>query len=93
METRIPKIRNAVVYCGIIILLLFARTATAQQHPAGVSAEEVAKSNNPLANINGLSLQDYYSSPLYDLPNETANAFLLRGIMVAGKQLIRATLP
>jgi hypothetical protein len=74
-----------------------ASLATAQEPPkppeGGVSAEELSKANNPLANANALNFQNYFQPALQGVPNASANAFLLRPVMVSGRQIIRATLP
>lgn len=61
--------------------------------PAGVSAEQVAKANNPLADLNALNFHNYYDPSLYGVPNAQADNMYLRPVMVAGRQIIRATLP
>jgi hypothetical protein len=69
-------------------------TALAQQaQQEGVSAETMANANNPLADMNALNFQNYYSPSLYGVPDATSNVLNLRGIMVAGRHIVRATLP
>jgi hypothetical protein len=58
-----------------------------------VSDAEIAKSNNPLADLNSLNFHNYYSPSLYGIPDARANVMNLRGVMVAGRQIIRATMP
>jgi hypothetical protein len=58
-----------------------------------VSDAEIAKSNNPLADLNSLNFHNYYSPSLYGIPDAGANVMNLRGVMVAGRQIIRATMP
>ena len=53
----------------------------------------MAKANNPLADANAINFQNYYMPSLQGLPNASVNAFLLRPVMVAGRQIIRATIP
>jgi hypothetical protein len=43
--------------------------------------------------MNALNFQDYYVSSLYGVPDRTSNTMNLRGVVVAGRQVIRATLP
>ncbi|MFZ5876596.1 MAG: hypothetical protein ACOYXU_09320 [Nitrospirota bacterium] len=72
------------------------RWAIAQEHPpagGGVSETDLAKANNPLADLSSINLQNYHSESLYGVPDETTNSFLLRGAMAKGRQLIRVTLP
>ena len=68
-------------------------TAAPPTAPAGVSAEQVAKANNPLADLNALNFHNYYVPSLYGVPNAQADNMYLRPVMVAGRQIIRATLP
>jgi len=58
----------------------------------GVSNEQMTKSNNPLANLNSFNLQNYYS-PKIQGTTEVGNSLLIRGVMVSGRQIIRATMP
>ena len=61
--------------------------------PSGVDASTMAKANNPLADMNAIDLQNYYSPSLYGVPDQTSNTMNLRTIMVTGRHIIRATLP
>lgn len=84
-------------------LLLIAATLTAclpasavaQQSaaPAGPTAAQLAAANNPLADMNALNLQNYYAPTFQDVADANANTMFLRGVMVAGRQIIRATMP
>jgi hypothetical protein len=68
----------------------------AQEAPAPaptISAEQVSKANNPLSGLNALDFQNSYQPSLYSIPNASANTTFLRGAIVAGRQIIRATLP
>jgi hypothetical protein len=68
----------------------------AQEAPAAastISAEQVSKANNPLSGLNALDFQNSYQPTLYSIPNASANTMFLRGAIVAGRQIIRATLP
>ena len=64
-----------------------------QTKPGGVDANTIAKANNPLADMNAINLQNYYVPSLYGVPDQTSNTLNLRGIMVTGRHIIRATLP
>jgi hypothetical protein len=80
----------------LVILASLSRPSYGQeaQKPASsVSAEQVSKANNPLSTMNALNIQDSYQPMLYSIPNASANTMFLRGTMVAGRQIIRATLP
>lgn len=73
--------------------LVFCARVFGQQAPAGVSAEELAKANDPTADLNGINFTNYYSSPLYGVPDVSANTFNLRGVMVKGRHIVRLTIP
>jgi len=81
---------------GVLALLLAAPAGEAQEASSakgGVDASTMAKANNPLADMNAINLQNYYFPSLYGVPEATSNTLNLRGIMVTGRQIIRATLP
>ncbi|HTY63773.1 MAG TPA: hypothetical protein VMG30_16110 [Acidobacteriota bacterium] len=59
----------------------------------GVSAADVAKSNNPLAPVTAVTFENYYDPTLYGVPNVNANTLDLRGVFIAGRQIIRLTVP
>jgi len=61
--------------------------------PGGVDAATVAKANNPLADMNAINLQNYYSPSLYGVPDATSNTLNLRTVLVTGRHIIRGTLP
>jgi len=66
----------------------------AKEQSAGApSTEELAKANNPLANANAINFQNYYGSSLYGMTDQTNDSFLLRPVIVTGRQIIRMTLP
>lgn len=78
------------------LALTAAGPAAGQDAPkaaGGVSAADLAKANNPLADANSLNFQNYFIPSLYGLPNQSADAFLLRPVMVAGRHIIRGTIP
>jgi hypothetical protein len=73
-----------------------SQRGNAQEAPAPaptISAEQVSKANNPLSGLNALDFQNSYQPTLYSIPNASANTTFLRGAIVAGRQIIRATLP
>ena len=81
---------------ALVLTCTAAGTIEAQEagpHKGGVDESTVAKANNPLANMNAINLQNYYNPSLYGVPDSTSNTLNLRGVMVSGRQIIRATLP
>jgi hypothetical protein len=86
--------RSPVLLAGALLALLAAPLARAQEAAhGGVSAAELAKANNPLADANAINFQNYFMPSLQGLPNGSVNLFLLRPVMVAGRQIIRGTIP
>lgn len=88
------RLRTTLILASIVAALPLV--SRAQQPPppeAAATAKTVANANNPLANMNAFNLQDYYDPSLYSIPNAVGNTMLLRGAIVAGHQIIRATLP
>jgi hypothetical protein len=83
----------ALLACGVVVLVAAPRVEAQEPRPGGVSAEELAKANNPLADANALNLQNYFMPSLQGVPDSSVNLFLLRPVMVAGRQIIRATVP
>lgn len=53
----------------------------------------MSKANNPLADMNALNFQNYYVPSLFGVPDAVANTMYLRPVMVAGRQVVRATIP
>jgi len=74
-----------------------AATEAAPEHtPAAggqLSAADIAKSNNPLGEVTAVSFENYYFPTLYGVPNTNANTFDFRMVAIAGRQIIRATVP
>lgn len=91
------KKTGTLVFAAVAPLLMVAGgTALAQQAAAnegGLSAEAMANANNPLADMNAINLNDFFAPSLYGVPNQSSNAMNLRGVMVVGRQIIRATVP
>lgn len=82
------------VLAAVLPASLTASVSRAQEPAHGeVSAAELAKANNPLADANALNFQNYFMPSLQGLPDASTNLFLLRPVMVAGRQIIRATVP
>jgi hypothetical protein len=75
--------------CSTIALLALAVPATARAQ----SAAEVARANNPLAPVTAINLNNYFLPTLYGLPDQTANALLLRPVFATSKMILRGTLP
>lgn len=65
----------------------------AVSHSEGVTAEQVAKANNPLADMNALNFHNYYVPTLFGVTDSVANTMYLRPVVVTGRQIIRATIP
>jgi hypothetical protein len=84
--------RAALAAIGIAAVL-GSPLARAQEARGGVSAEEMAKANNPLADANAINFQNYFMPSLQGVPDGSVNLFLLRPVMVAGRQIIRGTVP
>ncbi|MDO6760403.1 hypothetical protein Q4566_09360 [Tamlana sp. 2_MG-2023] len=80
---------------AIALLVLLAPVALVAQEKTGISSEEVAKANNPLANTKAFNIQNYYVGSIYDDSDLKANTMLLRYSMplAKGKILLRATMP
>jgi hypothetical protein len=91
---RLTLLRRTALVAGTALFpILLPGQQQAPAAGAGISAEQVSKANNPLADLNALNFQDYYQPSLYSIPNANANTLYLRGAIVAGRQIIRATLP
>ena len=88
--------RTALATIGLLALLGGARHAEAQEAAAprqAVSAQDIAKANDPLADMNAVNLQNYYVPSFTSSPTSKANTLNLRGVVVTGRHVIRATLP
>lgn len=80
---------------GLVMLLGTSAPAAAQEEQL-TEEERVkirAQANNPLASMNALNFQNFYSSALYGLPDRTANTFYIRAAVPIGRTLTRASLP
>lgn len=85
---------RSALLAGGLLGLLTVPLAHAQGTPqGGVSAAELAKANNPLADANAINFQNYFMPSLQGVPGASVNLFLLRPVMVAGRQILRATVP
>jgi hypothetical protein len=80
---------------ALLIVLVAANAAWAQHE---TSAEDIAKSNNPLADLIGFNLNEYYVTGLYDA-DAVANTLNLQGVVIPVRRhmhlfhILRATLP
>jgi hypothetical protein len=83
----------ALLACGTLALLAAPRAHAQEAGHGAVSAAELAKANNPLADANAINFQNYFMPSLQGLPDASVNLFLLRPVMVAGRQIIRGTIP
>jgi hypothetical protein len=84
--------RAALLACGLLAVWVVPG-AHAQEAHGGVSAAELAKANNPLADANAINFQNYFMPSLQGVPGGSVNLFMLRPVMVAGRQIIRGTIP
>jgi hypothetical protein len=75
---------------AVVVLVL---CLTGQALAQGPSAEELARANNPLANIRAFNLQNYYVPSLYGIEGQKANTFWARFAMPTGRVLWRASMP
>jgi hypothetical protein len=102
------RMRKPVALSGVLaatIGLLWGSAAASQDgQPApsasppavaagGITAEQMAKANNPLADMNALNFQNSWISAIRGVPNDYINTMNVRPVMVAGRQVIRATIP
>ena len=89
--------------CLAACALLAATGLVAQEPPkaptpappggGGVSAADVARVNNPLADVTAINFENFYAPTLYGASGVNANTLDLRGVIVSGRQIIRATVP
>jgi hypothetical protein len=74
-----------------VCMVLCALSSALAQQP------DVADANNPLANANAINFQEYYQSTFYDaageIPLTLINAMNVRGVLAAGRHIVRATVP
>jgi len=89
--------RTVLTLIGAMVLALPGAPLAAQDPAtaprAGMSEQDIAKANNPLADMNAINLQNYYFPSFYGSGSSKANTLNVRGVMVAGRQILRATLP
>lgn len=76
-----------------VLILGFMLVGATQSGAAEPTAEELAKANNPLADIRAVNMQNYYVPTLFGLDGEVANTFWVRAAMPTGRVLWRASLP
>jgi len=81
---------SVTVVAAVVVLAFGTREAGAQ---GAVTSEAIAKANNPLADMNAINLQDYYTPAFNGSGSARANTLNVRGVIVTGRQVIRATLP
>ena len=100
-------LRKTLAAAAGLALALIASAGAAQEPPGApapaappaapghgqLTAEQLAKANNPLSEMNALNLHEYWTPSIRGVPDETSNTFDLRGVVVAGRQIIRATVP
>lgn len=83
------------VFAAILALPPVIKAQEATPAKGGLTAEEMAKANNPLANSKAFNVQNYYVPTIYENSSLKANTFLLRyaSPFANGKVLARFTLP
>ncbi len=81
------------LFSVIISLLMLTGIKTTVMAQEGVSADDVAKANNPLASIKTFNIHNYYVPNLSGLPDATSNTLWFRYAQPVGRFLIRASLP
>jgi hypothetical protein len=86
------KYNRLLALCGLILAPVLLQAQEAHPPAGGLSQEEIAKSNNPLAALNQVSFHDFITMHQRGT-TEVSNTMNLRGVMVAGRQIIRATIP
>ncbi|MEZ2445738.1 hypothetical protein AB6805_28685 [Chitinophaga sp. RCC_12] len=86
------KGNKLMVLCSMLLTPVLLKAQQAPLPGAGLSQEEIAKSNNPLAELNQISFHDFITMHQRGT-TEVSNTMNLRGVMVAGRQIIRATVP
>lgn len=77
----------------VLFLSLGALLHIHGQDKPGPTAEELAKSNNPLADIKAFNVQNYYIPRLFGNSDAIANTTWLRGAIPTGRILWRGSLP
>jgi len=94
---RIGSMRSGLVAASALALAVRLPAQQPRPHeatpPGGISTEQMAKANNPLADMNALNFQNYYVPGFQGYAGYTANTLNLRGVVIAGRNVIRATLP
>jgi hypothetical protein len=91
IEEHVVSRKQPALFIALIstLALLIALPANAQEP----TAEELAKANNPLADMKAFNLQNYFIPSLTGTPDATANTFWLRYAQPVGSFLLRASLP
>lgn len=83
----------------VLIMTLFSATSFAQEEEApkpdgkGPSAEELAKANNPLADVMAFNIQYYFRPNLNEVENGQANTMWMRFAAPTGPVLWRVSVP
>jgi hypothetical protein len=58
-----------------------------------LTPERMVRANNPLSDMNALNVHDYWTPSIRSVPDDYSNTKDLRGVVVDGRQIIRATVP
>ena len=88
MNTR--KRMILVALCGGLLATLTPWSVRAED---GLSQEEIAQANNPLADFQTFNINNYYIPDIYGVPDETANTMWFRYAGTAGPLLYRVSAP
>lgn len=80
---------------SLIGMLLIATVSVFSQQKESVNAQDLAKANNPLANMKAFSVHNYYAPSLSGTDEGKMNSTMIRYAqpLAGGKVLFRATLP
>jgi hypothetical protein len=94
----VGKVNKIKVFLGsLLICLIFSFQASAQEEEkaksSGPSAEELAKANNPLADLIAFNIQYYYRPKLNEVTGGSANTTWFRFAIPTGRILWRLSAP
>jgi len=78
---------------SVLALVVLTAIGSAPVQAQEASADELAKANNPLADIKAFNVQNYYYAKLWDVDDDVANTFWFRAAAPTGPVLWRASLP
>ena len=91
-----PSFLSKTFMVSLLVLFSGSIAVNAQDSPPeskGPTAEELAKANNPLADMKAFNIQNYYRPSLYELDDATSNTAWLRFAVPTGRVLWRLSAP